>query len=77
VSVSECIHRLEEGVRFTRAGVTNSCELPNLGIRHKIPVLWKSTKCSYLNCESSCQPPIFLERECLLDLPWGIMKKRP
>lgn len=31
--VYECLWRLEEGIEFFGAGVIDSCELPNVGLR--------------------------------------------
>lgn len=41
-----CPQRLEEGVRCPGAGVTGSCELPNMGTRNQTWMLCKNSKCS-------------------------------
>ena len=44
VCVCVCVCRLEEGIRFSEAGVTDGCELPDMGAGNRMQVLWKSSK---------------------------------
>lgn len=45
--------RPEEGIRFPRAGVTDDCELSDVGAGNQTSVLWDSS-----NCLLTAAPPL-------------------